>query len=59
MHTGIGNNTDDIAFVEMYYGIHAYVENNSLYFKFYNNCKQNYMAKNPKLVSDINEKSSV
>ena len=53
MHTGFGNRTNDMAFVEMYYGIHAYVKNNSVYFKFYNNCKQNVVASNPKLIGDL------
>lgn len=55
MYTGFGNNTSEISFVEMYFGIHAYVENNCVYFKFYNNCKQDFKASNPVLIGDRNK----
>ena len=55
MKTGIGNRTKQIAFVEMYFGIDAYVKDNGVYFKFYKNCRQDYSVSNTYPVSDKNK----
>ena len=55
MHTGLGNDTRELFFVEMYYGIHAYTKKDAVCFRFYNNCKQSFTINDIKLISDLDK----
>lgn len=54
-HTGLGNDMYQSADGEMYFGIHAYVRDNNLYYKFYRNCKDEFTVKRIKIISDSKE----
>lgn len=56
MYTGVGNGTDELFYNEMYYGIHAYVNENKVYFKSYENTQQDWEVTEIRLVSDENKR---
>ena len=56
MYTGIGNRTSSYTYYEMYRGIHAYVNNNKLYYEVYNNARQKVTVNKATLISDTSKR---
>lgn len=57
MYTGIGNRTTEIAYQEMYRGIHAYVKDNKVCFKLYNNSTSSVTVNSLSLIADASKTS--